>query len=140
LKSSSFTCSLLAVVIGGAILSVGAFTVHIIDIVQHDNLAPGNTLINITNLGEPALLIYLLWSLRKVERSPGSEGKSAAFIHWQGTQAALGGTIGAGVGIGLGTGMAVGQPLIGLVLGLVGGLGLGMVMRRRAIATQPESG
>lgn len=126
-----------ATVIGGAILSVGAFTVHIIDIIQHGNLAPGNTLINITNLGEPALLIYLLWALRKVERSSESEGKSAAFIHWQGAQAALGGTTGAGIGIGLGTGIAVGQPLIGLVLGLAGGLGLGLVMRKRAIAAQP---
>jgi hypothetical protein len=122
-----------ATVIGGAILSVGAFTVHIIDIAQQGNLAPGNTLINITNLGRPALLIYFLWALRKAERSPESEENSGEFVHWQATQAALGGTTGAGVGIGLGTGIAVGQPLIGLVLGLAGGLGLGLVMRRRAI-------
>ena len=63
-----------ATVIGGTILGVGAFLVHMIDIVQHGNLAPGNTLINITNLGRPALLIYLLWAIRRVERSPASEG------------------------------------------------------------------
>jgi len=78
-------------------------------------------------------VIYFLWALHKVERSPESEGNSLEFVHWQRTQAALGGTTGAGVGIGLGTGIAVGQPLIGLALGLAGGLGLGMVMRRRAI-------
>jgi len=129
-----------ATVIGGTILSVGAFIVHIIDIAQHGNLAPGNTLINITNLGEPVLLIYFLWALHKVERSAKSEKGSKEFIHWQSTEAALGGTTGAGVGIGLGTGMAFGQPLIGLVLGLAGGLGLGLVMRRRAIAEQPAAG
>ncbi len=119
-----------ATVIGGAILSVGAFIVHMIDIAQTGNLAPGNTLINITNLGRPALLIYFLWALRKIERSPASEGNSATFVRWQNTQAALGGTTGAGVGIGLGTGMAVGQPVLGLAFGLVGGLALGLVMRK----------
>jgi len=123
-----------ATVIGGAILSVGAFVVHMIDIAQTGNLAPGNTLINITNLGRPALLIYFLWALRKVEHSPESEGISRTFSHWQHTQAALGGTTGAGVGIGLGTGMAVGQPLLGLVFGLLGGLALGLVMRKRTTA------
>jgi hypothetical protein len=122
-----------ATVIGGAILSVGAFVVHVIDLIQHGNLAPGNTLINITNLGEPALLIYLLWALRRIERSPGSESGSDAFVHWQRAQASLGGTIGAGVGIGLGTGTAVGQPLSGLVFGLVGGVVLGLVMRGRTL-------
>jgi 4-amino-4-deoxy-L-arabinose transferase-like glycosyltransferase len=128
-----------ATVIGGAILSVGAFTVHVVDIVETGNLAPGNTLINITNLGRPALLIYFLWALRREERSPESEGRSVAFAHWQGAQAARGGTAGAFVGIGLGIGMAVGQPLIWLVIGLAAGLGLGHVFRRRALASPPAS-
>ena len=71
-------------------------------------------------MGRPALLIYFLWALRKVERSPESEKDKEAFIQWQSTEAALGGTAGAGVGIGLGIGMAIGQPLIGLFLGLLG--------------------
>ncbi len=127
-----------ATVIGSAVLSVGAFVVHVIDLVQHGNLAAGNTLINITNLGEPALLIYLLWALRKAEQSDGAESSSQGFARWQEAQAGMGGTIGAGVGIGLGTGTAVGQPLIGLVLGLAGGIALGLVMRARAIQ-QPAS-
>ena len=67
-----------ATVIGATILSVGAFSVHMVDIVQHGNLAPGNTLVNITNLGRPAITIFLLWSLRSVERSPASEKGSPA--------------------------------------------------------------
>ena len=67
-----------ATVIGGAILSVGAFTVHVLDLIETGNLAAGNTLINITNLGRPALLIYFLWALRREERSPESEGESEA--------------------------------------------------------------
>lgn len=129
-----------ATVIGWSILSVGAFVVHMIDIIETGNLAPGNTLINITNLGRPALLIYLLWALRREERSPESETQSPSFAHWQGAQAALGGTAGAFVGIGLGIGMAVGQPLIGLVFGLAAGLGLGLLLRRRALAARPLVG
>lgn len=128
-----------ATVIGGAILSVGAFAVHMLDIIQAGNLAPGNTLINITNLGRPALLIYFLWALRREERSPQSEGQSEAFANWQSAQAALGGTAGALVGIGLGIGIAVGQPIIGLVIGLAAGLSLGLVFRSRALASQPAS-
>ena len=125
-----------ATVIGGAILSVGAFVVHMIDIVQTGNLAPGNTLINISNLGRPAVLIYFLWALRRVERLPEAEGGSQIFARWHHRQAVLGGTTGAGVGIGLGIGMAVGQPLLGLVFGLVGGIALGVLMRKRTIAAQ----
>ena len=128
-----------ATVVGGAILSVGAFIVHMIDLVQHGNLAPGNILINITNLGRPAVLILLLAALRNAERSRDSESTLPAFAHWQQAQAALGGTIGAGVGIGLGTGTAVGQPLMGLVFGLVGGVALGLGLRRRAVATLPAA-
>lgn len=125
-----------ATVIGWTILSVGAFTVHLLDIIQSGNLAPGNTLINITNLGRPALLIFFLWAVRQAEQSPESEGDSRAFAHWQSAQAALGGITGAAVGIGLGMGLAVSQPILGLVLGLVGGLALGLVMRKRAITAQ----
>jgi hypothetical protein len=125
-----------ATVIGGAILSVGAFTVHMFDIVQHGNLAPGNTLININNLGRPALMIFLLWSLHRIEISQESEGMSQISALWQEPQAVLGGIVGAGVGIGLGIGMAVNQPLLGLVCGLVGGSALGWVMSRRTKQAQ----
>lgn len=128
-----------ATVVGGAILSVGAFVVHMIDLVQHGNLAPGNTLINITNLGRPALLIFLLVAVRRHEAAAGSEAGSLTFRHWQGARAGVGGTAGAGVGVGLGTGLAVGRPLIGLVLGLVGGLVLGWARHRGASETDIAS-
>jgi hypothetical protein len=129
-----------ATVIGSAILSVGAFIVHVIDLVQHGNLAPGNTLINITNLGRPALLIFFLWSLRAAERSSASEGQREGDVLWRAAQASLGGTIGAGVGVGLGTGTAVGYPLLGLALGLAGGVALGLAMRARTLAQAVGAG
>lgn len=128
-----------ATVIGWTILSVGAFIVHVIDLAQTGNLSPGNTLVNITNLGRPALLIFFLWALRREERSPQSEAQSEAFAHWQGAQATLGGTSGGFVGAGLGMGIAVGQPLIGLVIGLAAGLGLGLALRQRSLTEQPAS-
>lgn len=127
-----------ATVIAGAVLGVGAFIVHMVDLAQTGNLAPGNIIININNLGRPALLFFFLWALRREERSPASERNSEAFMDWQSSQAALGGMTGAGVGAGLGMGIALGQPLIGLVLGLIGGLALGMVMRRRSLTEQPD--
>lgn len=111
-----------------------------VDIVQAGNLAPGNTLINITNLGRPALLIFFLWALRRAESLPESESGSASFAQWQTAWAALGGTAGAAVGIGLGVGIAAGQPLIGLLLGLASGLGLGLVMRGRHSGAQQIPG
>jgi hypothetical protein len=125
-----------ATVLSIAILGVGAFIVHMIDIIQHNNLSPGNTLINITNLGRPALLGFLLWAQRRASRSANSAGGSEAFGQWRSPWAALGGTLGAGVGIGLGTGMAVEWPLLGLALGFVGGLVLSLVQGNRPYATQ----
>jgi hypothetical protein len=123
-----------ATVIAVTILGVGAFIVHLIDFVQTGNLSPGNTLINITNLGRPALLIFFLRRLRKAERTPSSASSEEAFIRWQRAQASLSGASGAGVGVGLGTGMVVNLPLLGLALGLVGGLVLGVTQARQSPA------
>jgi hypothetical protein len=122
-----------ATVLGGAILSVGAFIVHLVDVIGSNNLAPGNTLINLTNLGRPALLIYLPWALRREERRQGTEAGFSAFAHWQTAEAALGGITGACVGIGLGIGLAVNQPLLGLLFGILIGGALGIVVRRRSM-------
>ncbi|MDX1436343.1 MAG: DUF6790 family protein [Anaerolineales bacterium] len=121
-----------ATIIGWTFFSVGAVIVHILDIAKTGNLAPGNTLINLTNLGRPALMIYLLWALRREERDGGTEAGSPEFLYWQSSEAALGGITGAAVGIGLGIGLAVNQPTIGLVAGLIIGTALGLVSRRRA--------
>jgi hypothetical protein len=120
-----------ATVIAGAILGFGAFSVHMLDLVQHNNLSPGNTLVNITNLGRPIIYIYLLWSLRGIERTPASEKGSRAFAAWQGKQAVLGGMMGAGVGIGTGFGIMVNMMALGMMAGLVAGAALGWVQRSR---------
>lgn len=120
-----------ATVIAGTILSFGAFTVHMLDIAQHGNLAPGNTLVNITNLGRPAVTIYLLWSLRRIERTSASEKASPDFVHWQGKQGAHAGTTGAAVGIGMGVGMTLDEAFLGMAAGLVVGLALDWMQRKR---------
>ncbi len=123
-----------ATVVGGAILGVGAFTVHLLDIIQHGNLAPGNTLINISNLGRPVVLIYLLWALRRSEQMHGSAIEAA---RWHAQQAAFSGTAGALTGIGLGVGMSTAQPLFGLALGLIAGLALATGSRNRSRTAIP---
>jgi hypothetical protein len=49
-----------ATVIAVAIVGVGATVVHVIDILQGGNLAPGNSIQNVANLLRPALLIPML--------------------------------------------------------------------------------
>ena len=120
-----------ATVIAGAILGLGAFGVHMVDVVQHNNLSDGNTLINITNLGRPIMYIYLLWSLRSIERTPASEKGSPAFVVWQGNQATLGGMMGAGVGIGVGSGIMIDMTALGMITGLTAGAAVGWFQRSR---------
>ncbi|MEZ4769303.1 MAG: DUF6790 family protein [Caldilineales bacterium] len=120
-----------ATVIGATIMSLGATLVHLWDIAVSGNLAPGNTLQNITNLARPAILIFLLTASRRAERLPTSEVGTLAFARWQGTVVAVAGPIAAGVGIGMGVGLAFGQPLVGLILGLAAGAALGMLQRSK---------
>ncbi|NJN82176.1 MAG: hypothetical protein HC802_07790 [Caldilineaceae bacterium] len=68
-----------ATVIGSAILSVGATLVHLWDIAETGNLAPGNTVQNVVNLGRPAILIWLLLASHRLERAPGVRKRSADF-------------------------------------------------------------
>src|SRR3954466_5025926 len=49
-----------ATVIAVTVFGVGATIVHLMDIVRTGNLAPGNTLPNVSNLLKPALLIGFL--------------------------------------------------------------------------------
>jgi hypothetical protein len=72
-----------ATVIAVTVFGVGATIVHIIDIIETGNLAPGNTLQNASNLLRPALLIRFLSASRRVERAPGSEVDRSAFEIWR---------------------------------------------------------
>ena len=55
-----------ATVIAVAIVGVGATLVHVTDIVQEGNLAPGNSIQNLGNLLRPALLIPVLIVSRRL--------------------------------------------------------------------------
>lgn len=56
-----------ATVIAATVFGVGATIVHLIDIAATGNLAPGNTLQNVSNLAKPAVLIWFLVALRRAE-------------------------------------------------------------------------
>ena len=68
-----------ATVIAVTIFGVGATIVHVMDIIETGNLAPGNTIQNIGNLLKPALLIGFLAASRRAERSPDSEAHTSGF-------------------------------------------------------------
>lgn len=113
-----------ATVIAVTVFGVGATIVHIMDIIETGNLAPGNTVQNVSNLLRPALLIGLLVVLRRVERSPRSEAHTPAFDAWRGPRIRAVGLMTASVASGFGFGFGIGQPVIGSLLGILVGAGL----------------
>jgi 4-amino-4-deoxy-L-arabinose transferase-like glycosyltransferase len=73
-----------ATVIAATVFGVGATVVHVMDVIESANLAPGNTLQNVSNLLRPALLIAFLAASRRAERSPDSEAQTSGFDRWRG--------------------------------------------------------
>jgi Family of unknown function (DUF6790) len=73
-----------ATVIAVTIFGVGATVIHVIDVIESGNLAPGNTIQNVSNLLRPALLIAFLAASRRAERSPDSEAHTSGFDRWRG--------------------------------------------------------
>lgn len=59
-----------ATVLAVTVFGIGATIVHLMDIAATGNLAPGNTLQNVSNLAKPALLIWFLIALRRAEKEP----------------------------------------------------------------------
>lgn len=116
-----------AVIIATTIIGVGATFVHLQDIVAHDNLSPGNTIQNISNLLDPILLIGLSWWAMRLADP---EAESLSFRRWQEQQQPIMGMVAAGVGIGFGIGFATGVLFWGTLLGALIGLAIGLVMRR----------
>lgn len=57
-----------ATVVAATVFALGATIVHLMDIAATGNLAPGNTLQNVSNIAKPALLIWFLVALRRAER------------------------------------------------------------------------
>ena len=84
-----------ATVIAVAIVGVGATLVHVIDMVQEGNLAPGNSIQNIGNLLKPALLIPILIVSR---RSEAEEAGDLSFDPWRRTVLRTAGMVTAVVG------------------------------------------
>ena len=118
-----------AAIIATTILGFGATLVHLQDIAAHGNLAPGNTIQNISNLLDPILLIGLSWwSARRFS----GEMATAVFNQWQMRQQPIPGLAAAGIGMGFGIGYAVGGLFVWTLLGALVGVGIGLVMSRRA--------
>jgi hypothetical protein len=118
-----------ATIVATTTLGVGATIVHIIDIAATGNLSPGNTIINLSNLLDPALLIGLIWlASRNVQvdvGNPASEG-------WRVRLEMIAGMAAAGIGIGFGLGYALDSLFLWTLIGALVGAGMGFVLSRRA--------
>ena len=115
-----------ATAIATTVFSVGATVVHLMDILQTGNLAPGNTVQNVGNLLRPALLIAFLVASRRAARGGESQTQAAEFERWRAPQANVAAWITGGVAMGFGMGLALGQGLLGALLGVAGGAAVGV--------------
>ena len=113
-----------AAVIAVTVFGVGATVVHVMDVVEPGNLAPGNTIQNVSNLLRPALLIAFLAASRRAERSPDFEAHTSAFDRWRRPRIGAAGLMTGSVAAGFGGGFAIDLPLIGTLLGTLVGAGL----------------
>ena len=125
-----------ATVVAVTVFGLGATIVHALDILETGNLAPGNTVQNVSNLLRPALLIGFLSASRRAERSPVSEAGTARFEAWRGPRIQAVGLMTVSVASGFGVGFAAGWPVIGTGVGIIVGAGLAALV----ISRSPESG
>jgi hypothetical protein len=106
-----------ATVIAVAIVGVGVTVVHVFDIVQEGNLAPGNSIQNVANLLKPALLIPMLIVSR---RSEPVGARDPSFDRWRmrivGAAGVVTAVVGTGFGIGFSLERAVPVTLVAAVL------------------------
>jgi 4-amino-4-deoxy-L-arabinose transferase-like glycosyltransferase len=121
-----------ATVITATVLGVGATVVHVMDVIETGNLAPGNTIQNISNLLRPALLIAFLAASRRAERSPDSETQTPGFDQWRGPRIRAAGLMTGSVAAGFGGGFAIDLPAIGTLVGTLVGAGLAALVVARA--------
>ena len=120
-----------ATVIAVTVFGVGATVVHLMDIVQTGNLAPGNTIQNVGNLLRPAPLIGFLAASRRAARGGESELQPDAFAHWRAPHANFVATVTGGLAMGFGIGLSMNQGLLGAALGLAGGVAIGLAVLTR---------
>ena len=119
-----------ATIIATTILGVGATSVHIWDIATTGNLSPGNTIINLSNLLDPVLLIGLTWlaSLNKQTDVKGSDS-----VSWHMCLEMIAGMAAIGIGTGFGLGYAFEALFLWTLTGTFLGVGMGLVLSNRAI-------
>ena len=108
-----------ATVIAATVFSVGATIVHVMDILATGNLAPGNTLQNVSNLLKPALLIIFLVAMRRAEAQLDSEVSSPAFENWRTALLQVTEPITIIVATAFGLGFALGQALLVTLIGVL---------------------
>jgi 4-amino-4-deoxy-L-arabinose transferase-like glycosyltransferase len=124
-----------ATVIAATVFAMGASVVHVMDIIESGNLAPGNTIQNLSNLLRPALLIAFLAASRRAERSPDSEALMSGFERWRGPRISAAGVMTGSVAAGFGGGFAIDLPGVGALVGTLVGAGLAaFVMARSSTA------
>jgi hypothetical protein len=106
-----------ATVIAVTIVGVGATLVHVIDMLQEGNLAPGNSIQSAANLLKPALLIPMLIVSR---RSEAALPVARSFDRWRmtvvGTAGMVTAVVGTGFAIGFSLELAVPATLVAAVL------------------------
>jgi hypothetical protein len=117
-----------ATIIAVAVIGFGATAVHLLDVAATGNLAPGNTIQNVSNVTDPVLLIGLTWL---AARWDDPDADSPEFERWQQRQRPIAMLAAAGVGTGFGIGFAVGGLLLWTVVGAALGLALGVRISRR---------
>lgn len=108
-----------ATVIAVTILGVGATIVHILDIINTGNLAPGNTIQNFSNLVRPALLIGFLIAARRAEARPESESGTIEFDQWRQPLGLAAGIVTAVVATTFGLGFGLDQPVLLTLFGII---------------------
>ena len=130
-----------ATVIAATVLSLGATVVHAMDVIESGNLAPGNTIQNVSNLLKPAFLIAFLGASRRAERLPDSEVRTSGFDRWRGPRIRAAGLMTGSVAAGFGGGFAIDAPLIGVLVGTLVGAGLAAfgIARSSADIRDPRS-
>jgi len=119
-----------ATVIAVTVFGVGATVVHLIEIIEAGNLAPGNTFQNVSNILRPALLIGFLAASRRAERSPESEVHNPGFEEWRVPRIQVAGLMTGSVATGFGIGFGVSHPVIGSAAGLAVGVGIAVLILR----------
>lgn len=128
-----------ATVIAVTIFGVGATIVHIMDILETGNLAPGNTLQNVLNLLKPALLILFLTMARREEVGPNTEANTQEFDNWRGPLGQAVGLVTACVASAFGIGFAINQPVLITLIGTLIGCVIVLVILRRSPLHQVEA-